>query len=595
MLRIDDLPHIRQLLSRMIIPAIELSLDFKILYANNAALDTMGISLASIRNGLNILDLVVPEQVDLLTLGIENIKNGANPIPLTLRILRIDGIQIPVQAYTDLIYDKSDNLVGLLVYLFDMTRYEHIARKTEEQHEAFRILTESSQFGALIVDEHYRFLYVNDAFCSILGRQRNEVLGHDFREFLHPESVDLVTDRYVRRQRGEKVPSMYKFKVLRKDGSVRIVLLNSHAMHTQNGSVRTVAHIHDITETERQREQLEASELRYRTLVETMVTGLGIDDVNGNLIYANPALIKMLGYSSMDEMVGMPLHEIFSGWSEEVVKERNEQRRRGVVESYEAFLIHRTGRLIPVMVNASPLFDPSGNYIGSFGLVTDISDIKRAEAEVHFLLDLLLHDFGNQLQLVIAGAELYHPTSSTEVLETARGYILDGARRCLELISKVRKIEQAKGELVRPIDLVDVLLTEIEHISRQYQVTPSVEGITGRVMVQADSSLSNLFWNIMENAIKHNPNEDKRLWIKGWTQDNEFHLEFADNGTGLSDSKKAQLFLSTRRYGGVGLHLVKNLVAKYGARLLVDDRVPNNPGQGLKITVIFPIIEDDCV
>ncbi len=586
---LETLAILKKVLDELVIPVVELDLNYRMVYANRAAKDLLGFSDASIANGIFVSDIVVHEQLGLVTKGLELVRNGASPAPLALRTLRVDGVQVPVQTFTDTIHNSTGAVVGFLIYVFDMTRQTRIEEKLEDQHEAFKIIVEQSQLGILVVDDNYRFVYVNDGLCTMLGRQRNEILGHDFREFLHPDSIALVTERYIKRQRGEKVPSIYKFKVIHSSGAVKTVLINTSTMVASDGTMRTVAQLHDFTELEEQRIQLEASEQRYRTLVETMQTGLGIDDVNGLLIYVNPALVKMLGYADADEIIGRPLSDIMAGLSQEIIEKRIEMRKQGSVESYEAQLIHRSGRLIPVVVNASPLFGPDGEYIGSFGLITDVSNLKQAEAEAHFLLDLLLHDFGNQLQLVIAGAELCHPNSSIEILDAARGYILDGARRCLELISKVRKIEAAKGEVVRPIELVDILLSEIEHMSRQYGISPVVEGIPGSITVYADSSLSNLFWNIMENAIKHNKREEKKLWIAGRLTDDTFYIEFADNGPGLSDSKKAEIFLSTRRYGGVGLHIVKTLATKYGIRIMVDDRVQGHPDQGLKVTLAFSL------
>ncbi len=71
----------------------------------------------------------------------------------------------------------------------------------------------------------------------------------------------------------------------------------------------------------------------------------------------------------------------------------------------------------------------------------------------------------------------------------------------------------------------------------------------------------------------------------------KFKLVIADNGPGLSDLKKIQVFNSERRFGGVGLHLVRRLVKKYGAILEVKDRVRDKPGKGLKIVITFDILE----
>ena len=89
--------------------------------------------------------------------------------------------------------------------------------------EKYRTVVESAHDGVLVVGTDYRIKYVNQRLSQILGYTREELIGMDFRNCLDEGSKQLVVDRYVRRQRGEEVPSHYEFTVLRKDGEIRNV------------------------------------------------------------------------------------------------------------------------------------------------------------------------------------------------------------------------------------------------------------------------------------------------------------------------------------------------------------------------------------
>jgi signal transduction histidine kinase len=249
--------------------------------------------------------------------------------------------------------------------------------------------------------------------------------------------------------------------------------------------------------------------------------------------------------------------------------------------------VKKTGELLPAIVSAAPMPSPDGKFIGSFALFTDVSALKNAEAEVRFLLDLLLHDIGNQLQLIIAGADLWTKESSLDVIESAQAYIRDGAQRCMDLISKIRSTEESKVEPLHPVDLIEVVKGEAHLLSTQLGIQPEFRELPESMVVYADNALNHLIWNLLENAVKHNPKKKRRIWISGESKGDFFELSIADNGRGLSKSQKKELFNTGRRFGGVGLHLVRRLITKYGIQLNVEDRVKNHPEEGLKVVIAF--------
>ncbi|MGY5860982.1 MAG: PAS domain-containing sensor histidine kinase [Candidatus Thorarchaeota archaeon] len=580
----------REVYDKISLSVVEFDDELNLLYANPTAQSLLGLKQSDINTGLHVANLIVPEQLKLVQEAFRRLRNGAEPTSLSLRALRNNAIQVPIEVFSDMIHYRG-KLKGYVVYATDMTRRAQIEDKLREKSAFFKTAVENSLAGIFQVGHDFRFEYVNDRLCHIVGRTRSELLGHDFREFLHPDSVDLVAERYVKRQRGENVPSIYEFMILRKDGTPRDVEITSTTMMGRDGRMNTIAQLLDITEEVESKQALEESERRYRDLVETMDDGLAMDNENGMITYINDALCKMLGYAR-DEIIGLQGHEIFHSISKNGYGNKAIARAEGVTEHYEAELLTKNGATVPVMVSACPLPTENGDYMGSFALFTDISELKSVEAEARFLLDLILHDIGNQLQLVIAGADLANKESSPEVIETAQEYILDGAHRCIELIHKVRSAEESKIEPLRPMDLIEVLVGESLLLARQHGVTPDVKNLPETLMINADSALSQLLWNIMENAVKHNRSPRKRIWIKGRKlRGNKFKLSIADDGPGLSESKKIQVFNPERRFGGVGLHLVRRLVKKYGAVLEIKDRVRDKPGKGLKVTVTFDILK----
>ncbi len=130
--------------------------------------------------------------------------------------------------------------------------YRHkMEKRLRENEERFRSIVENSLEGIVILDDNYRFLYVNDEVARISGYSRRELIGEDFRRFLTDESKVTVTDYYQRRQRGDEIPNRYSFDIIRKDGEKRCVEISSSLMKDSSGNVRSVGQILDITERKR--------------------------------------------------------------------------------------------------------------------------------------------------------------------------------------------------------------------------------------------------------------------------------------------------------------------------------------------------------
>jgi signal transduction histidine kinase len=169
---------------------------------------------------------------------------------------------------------------------------------------------------------------------------------------------------------------------------------------------------------------------------------------------------------------------------------------------------------------------------------------------------------------------------------------MDGALRCLELIQKVRRAEEAKSEPLAARHLCTVAKAEAELLFKQRGVRVDLSELGQNIIVYADQALSQLIWNLFENAVIHNPKPDneKLVSVSGSTSGDIFTLSVADNGTGISDNKKVELFNPSRRYGGVGLHLVRRLAEKYGSTPRVGDRVEGHPEEGLRIDIDFRLV-----
>ena len=129
-------------------------------------------------------------------------------------------------------------------------------------------------------------------------------------------------------------------------------------------------------------DKLRSSETRYRGLFENVVDGVYIASRDGELIAANPALVDMLGYDSVEDLksVGRTPMLYVNPIDRERVFARLEAE--GLVKNFEYRLRCKDGREIVVLENARAVYDEDGNIAAHEGTITDITDRKRAETRV---------------------------------------------------------------------------------------------------------------------------------------------------------------------------------------------------------------------
>ncbi|MBZ4671858.1 PAS domain S-box protein [Deferribacterales bacterium Es71-Z0220] len=117
-------------------------------------------------------------------------------------------------------YDAERNTVfGILV---DVTEHMTDKRTLEESEAKFRALTNTTS-AAIFVYSGDKFIFANNEFEEVTGYSPEEIVGAQFWSIVHPEYMEMIRDRGLRRQRGENIPNRYEFKIITKNGEERWV------------------------------------------------------------------------------------------------------------------------------------------------------------------------------------------------------------------------------------------------------------------------------------------------------------------------------------------------------------------------------------
>jgi PAS domain S-box-containing protein len=170
----------------------------------------------------------------------------------------------------------------------------------------------------------------------------------------------------------------------------------------------------EITQHWKAETALRNSEDRYRLVVESMNEGISVLDEVGRLKFVNTRFCEMIGYER-NEILGVPLERYLAETSVAILKQQLLRRRRGEHEPYEIGLMKKDGRIISTIVSPRPIYDTEGNFAGSFGLFTDITEKKKMEEDLLKASKIetlgvfaggIAHDFNNLLTAIIGNISL---------------------------------------------------------------------------------------------------------------------------------------------------------------------------------------------
>jgi PAS domain S-box-containing protein len=208
--------------------------------------------------------------------------------------------------------------------------------------------------------------------------------------------------------------------------------------------------LEDITERKRAEEALRESEAKYQRIIETANEGVWILDRGMNTTFVNQRFIEMLGYTR-EEMIGRNVLDYVIDEDRAAMAAQLVSRSTGNKSRYECRLRHRDGRTLWCLISGSPLLDEANSFQGSFGMVTDITEPKKAEEAlqeseefnrslVENLPDIIaIYDnkgivrFANRAGLNILGSPL-----SKVVGEPILSFVTDDQRKDMEMKMSAR-------------------------------------------------------------------------------------------------------------------------------------------------------------
>jgi diguanylate cyclase (GGDEF)-like protein/PAS domain S-box-containing protein len=238
----------------------------------------------------------------------------------------------------------------------------------------FRALAETIS-AAVFVYRGTRYRYVNAAATTLTGYSADELLGMDFWELVHPDDREVVRERGMARQRGDRVPSRYELRIVTRGGEERWVDFTSATVR-YGGEPAALGTAFDVTDRRRAADELRRQLLTLENLSDAVVH----TDAEGRVTGLNPAAERLYGYTEAEALGRTPdlwLRGDDSGVTVPDVLAELERRGRWSGETRFARSDGSRGIAESTVV---AVLDERGRRVATLGVNRDVTERRRAEA-----------------------------------------------------------------------------------------------------------------------------------------------------------------------------------------------------------------------
>jgi PAS domain S-box-containing protein len=361
-----------------------LSAEGRFIHANEAAVSMFGIRSLADLLGCRPAELSPERQPggerssEATAERINTAMQMGTPLRFDWVHQRQDGTEFPCEL--TLIRIALRGQPALLTIIRDITERKRNEQALAASEKKIRRILATSAEGFWLIDNESVTLEVNDAMCRILQRRREEIVGRRILEFTDEANTRIFREQVARRAVGES--GTYDVALSAPDGTLVPCQFSASPLLDEQGvKIGSFALCTVITVRKRAEQALAASERRVRRILETCTEGFCRVDSEGRLVEVNDTMCQILG-RGREEVIGRHIYDFTDEENTRIFKENIARRAKGESGAYEVALFRPDGSRVPCRVNASPLLDEQGAKQGSFGMFTDITEEKLAEAEV---------------------------------------------------------------------------------------------------------------------------------------------------------------------------------------------------------------------
>jgi len=455
-----------------------------------------------------------------------------------------------------------------------------------------------------ILSESGDILKFNKSASLNLNLSSGELQNANFFKIIEPsfqEYIKEIFSKCLNSNKGTSIPC--KFQSGEKILAVNLFINPYHDEESKQPPTYCFVLARDITEEKK----IEMDFLRFFNVAENTVNPLQITDINGNMIYINPAFITASGYSR-EELLGKNPN-IFSSrrHSPKFWKKMWDTISSGKVWVGDVENRKKNGEPFHTQLLISPILGNNGNIEGFFGVHRDLSEKRTLEKQlihtqkmesIGTLAAGIAHEVGNPLASISALVQV-------SIRYTTDNLVKEKLELVKNQVNRISKIIRDLVDFSRPSNY-ELRMTDINrNITEAVEITKV--GVKAKdILFQLDlndeipvlplvaDQIQQVFVNILLNAVDAMQESGKpgsRIDIKSELDDENIIITFSDTGTGIKEENIPKIFepfFTTKKEGrgtGLGLWVSYGIIKSFQG----DIKVKSIHGEGTTFTISLPL------
>lgn len=286
-----------------------------------------------------------------------------------------------VEVYTGPYEFQGRRLLFSIIH--DVTHAKRAQRALAESEAKYRRIVETAAEGIWVADEAWRTTFVNARMGEMLGYPPAEMIGKHLFEFMDERARAECERNMARREEG--IAEQHEFRFRHKDGRDVWTTMSTNAMQDETGRFTgALAMVTDVTHRRGAETAAREAEAMFRSTFEHAAVGMSNMSLDGRWLLVNDTMCRMLGRDRAT-LMGMTFADVTHpddlGLNLRLL--RSALAGGGDTYSMEKRYLRPDGSIVWGLITASLARDTHGRPKHFISVIQDISDRKRAEADLH--------------------------------------------------------------------------------------------------------------------------------------------------------------------------------------------------------------------